>query len=141
MVRLKISQELTALTAASAELSITPTTLNRSVETTVIVKDRNMLIIGGLIDDNITKTVKGVPILGRIPILGRLFRSESEVGNKTNLYIFITPRVVKNPSEAQKLLSDTEEKMTTVERGLVKLYGPVEDSETDTSMESSGLTE
>jgi len=141
MVRLKISQELTALTGSSAEQSVTPTTLNRSVETTVIVKDRNMLVIGGLIDDNITKTVTRIPVLGRIPILGRLFRSESQNGTKTNLYIFITPRVVKNPAEAKRLLSDIEEKMTPVESGLVKLYGPTEDSDNDPLPESNGSAE
>lgn len=141
MVRLKISQELTALTDASGVVSSTPTTLNRSVDTTVIVQDREMLVIGGLIDDNITKSVTRVPVLGRIPILGRLFRYNSKTGNKTNLYIFITPRVVKNPAEAKQLLSDTEAKMTPVEAGLVKLYGPTEVSKNEPSLEPNGPAE
>ncbi len=144
LVRLKISQELTALTDASGTVSSTPTTLNRSVETTVIVKDQEMLVIGGLIDDNITNTVTRVPILGRIPLLGRLFRYNSNTGNKTNLYIFITPKVIQNPVEARQLLDDTKTQMTPVENGLVKLYGPVSaddddlDSNADPSPESDG---
>ena len=131
MVRLKISQELTALTDASGQVSSTPTTLNRSVDTTVIVRDQEMLVIGGLIDDSITNTVSRVPILGRIPLLGRLFRYDKKSGKKTNLYLFITPRVVKNPAEAKQLLDDTEAKMTKQETGLVKLYGPKKDADSD----------
>ncbi len=123
-VRLEIYQELSALSNASTDITTTPTTLNRTVQTTVIVQDQNMLVIGGLIDDNITNTVKKMPILGSIPILGHLFRYDSQTGNKTNLYIFITPRVVKNPSEAIGLTSDVQEKLTPEESGLIKLYGP-----------------
>ncbi len=133
MVRLKISQELTALTGTSEVLTNTPTTLKRSVDTTVIVQDQNMLVIGGLIDDNITNTVTKVPVLGSIPILGRLFRSESKSNNKTNLYIFITPRVVNNPAEAKALLGEKEQSMSPVESGLVKLYGPKSKPPTDQS--------
>jgi general secretion pathway protein D len=124
-VRLKIAMELSALTGASTEISTTPTTLNRTVETTVIVEDQNMLVIGGLIDDNSTTNVTKVPLLGSIPILGRLFRYDSQIGSKTNLYMFITPRVVKNPSEAVRLTNDVQETLNPVESGMIKLYGPI----------------
>jgi general secretion pathway protein D len=128
-VRLEIYQELSALTGASTEISTTPTTLNRTVETTVIVEDQNMLVIGGLIDDNLNNTVTRIPLLGSIPILGRLFRYDSQIGSKTNLYIFITPRVVQNPSEARKLTTDVQDTMSPVESGMIKLYGPTLDSQ------------
>ena len=129
-VRLEIFQELSALTGASAEITTTlPTTLNRTVETTVVVEDQNMLVIGGLIDDTYTNKVTKVPLLGSIPLLGRLFRYDSQVGNKTNLYIFITPRVVKNPSEGTRLTDDLQDTLTPEETGIIKLYGPLENSE------------
>jgi general secretion pathway protein D len=122
-VRLEIYQELSAVSGASTEVTTTPTTRERTVETTVIVKDQNMLVIGGLIDDNLTEKVTKVPLLGSIPILGRLFRYDTKIGEKTNLYIFITPRVVKNPAEARELTQDVKDSMNPVESGMIKLYG------------------
>jgi general secretion pathway protein D len=123
-VRLEIYQELSAVSGASTEVTTTPTTRERTVETTVIVKDQNMLVIGGLIDDNQNEKVTKVPLLGSIPILGRLFRYDTKVNAKTNLYIFITPRVVQNPAEARKLTLDVQESMSPVEAGMIKLYAP-----------------
>ena len=91
-----------------------------------------MLVIGGLIDDTITNTVTKVPLLGSIPFLGRLFRYDSQIGSKTNLYIFITPRVVKNTSEALRLTQDVQDVMTPEEHGIIKLYGPTKASDSIT---------
>jgi len=66
-----------------------------------------------------------VPLLGSIPVLGRLFRYDSQIGSKTNLYVFITPRVVKNPAEATMLTSDVKDTLSPVESGMIKLYGPL----------------
>ncbi len=122
MVRLKLAQELSSV---SGTISTQPTTSKRSVETTVIVKDQNTVVLGGLIDDNITDTVTKVPILGDIPLLGRMFRTDSKSNQKTNLYIFITPRVIENPAEAKKLLGETKERIGPLEGGHIKMYhGP-----------------
>lgn len=119
MVRLQLTQELSSV---SGTLTTLPTTSKRSVDTTVIVKDRNTVVLGGLIDDNITNSVTKVPLLGDIPLLGRLFRSNSTSNEKTNLYIFITPRVIQNPSEAKNLLNEKREQIGPLEGGHIKMY-------------------
>jgi general secretion pathway protein D len=126
-VRLEIYTELSALTTDA--VTTTPTTRNRVVDTTVIVQDQNMLVIGGLIDDNTDKSVSRVPLLGSIPILGRLFQYEKQQSTKTNLYIFISPRVVKNNSEANRLTQDVQDTMTPEETEVIELYGPLNQRE------------
>jgi general secretion pathway protein D len=77
-----------------------PTTLKRTVETTVMVKDGSTVVIGGLIDDTFSQTEYKVPCLGDVPGLGWLFKTRSKGSEKSNLFIFITPRVIQNPGEA-----------------------------------------
>ena len=90
--------------------------------TTVIVKDSQTVVIGGLIDDSSTRNDTKVPVLGDIPVLGWLFRKRTETSEKTNLYIFLTPRVIKSPLEAQEVLKDKQGQMGTVKEGGIKLY-------------------
>ncbi|MEA3231902.1 MAG: type II secretion system secretin GspD [Thermodesulfobacteriota bacterium] len=125
-VRLKIEQELTKLEDVSQGLSQLvdrPTTLKRTIDTTVIVKDKSTIVIGGLIDDALSVSTEKIPCVGDIPVLGWLFKSQSESKEKTNLYIFLTPHVVNNPVEAEKLYRrkrvDIEE---TIKAGTLKLY-------------------
>ncbi|MEJ2222792.1 MAG: type II secretion system secretin GspD [Desulfobacterales bacterium] len=124
LVRMKISLEVTNIDLASTATtsSTLPVTQKRTVDTTVIVKDSQTVVIGGLIDESSTRNDTKVPVLGDIPILGWLFRKRSETNEKTNLYIFLTPRVIKSPLEAQEILKDKQEQMGTVEEGAIKLY-------------------
>ncbi|RLC02177.1 MAG: type II secretion system protein GspD [Deltaproteobacteria bacterium] len=102
-VRLVISQEVTQLDDLATVSADRPATLKRSIETTVIVKDKSTVVIGGLIDDSMTRTSYKVPCLGDIPVIGWLFKTDSNAVDKTNLFIFLTPKVVANPAEAQAL--------------------------------------
>ena len=97
MVRLNLSLEVSALESTT---DFRPTTLKRTVETTVMVKDGSTVVIGGLIDDTFSQTEYKVPCLGDIPGLGWLFKTRSKGNEKSNLFIFITPRVIQNPEEA-----------------------------------------
>jgi general secretion pathway protein D len=93
------------------------------VDTTVIVKDSQTVVIGGLIDDSSTRNDTKVPVLGDIPVLGWLFRKRTETNEKTNLYIFLTPRVIKSPQEANEIFKNKTTGQTgTVEEGGIKLY-------------------
>ncbi|HTG00259.1 MAG TPA: type II secretion system secretin GspD [Nitrospirota bacterium] len=102
-VRLEVSQEISDVIASSATNAAGPTTSKRSASTAVVVKDRQTMVIGGLIRDNITSTTSKVPLLGDIPILGWLFKSKTTSVEKTNLMIFITPYIIKNEGEAEDL--------------------------------------
>jgi general secretion pathway protein D len=124
LVRMKISLEVTNIDLASTltTSSTLPVTQKRTIDTTVIVKDSQTVVIGGLIDESETTNETKVPVLGDIPVLGWLFRDHSETTEKTNLYIFLTPRVIKSPAEAMKVYQDKKGQMDTIQEGEIKLY-------------------
>ncbi|MGB9440315.1 MAG: type II secretion system secretin GspD [Desulfobacterales bacterium] len=122
LVRMTISLEVTSINQAATltTSSTLPVTLKRTVDTTVIVKDEQTIVIGGLIDDSTTANENKVPALGDVPLLGWLFRNKSRDSVKTNLYIFITPRVIKNPEEAYQIFSGKKEQIDTIKEGTIK---------------------
>jgi general secretion pathway protein D len=121
LVRMQINLEVTAIDqAATATTSSTlPVTLKRTVDTTVIVKDEQTVVIGGLIDDTTTASENKVPELGDIPLLGWLFKNQSKETVKTNLYIFITPRVIKNPEDAIRVYKGKKDQIDTLKEGSI----------------------
>ena len=122
LVRLYISEESTKLDELASTIDERPTTLKRTIETTVIVKDKSTLVIGGLIDDSFTKTQYKVPCLGDIPLLNFLFKSTSKAADKTNLFVFITPHVVKHPSEAEEIYQKKKDQIEQIQEGNIKMY-------------------
>jgi len=124
LIRLQIFQEVTRLDDVSGGTTTSdrPTTLKRTIETTVVAKDQSTVVIGGLIDDAFSASVNQVPCLGAIPLFGYLFKSHGDGTEKTNLYAFITPRVVKNTQEAKALYDKKRTEIDTVREGAVKLY-------------------
>ncbi len=92
-VVLEIEQEVSSLTGTVASDIITN---ERSVSATVLAKDGEIIVLGGLIKDEVQETLRKVPLLGDIPILGRLFRSTGTSVNKTNLYVFIKPTIIRD---------------------------------------------
>ena len=122
LVRLNISLESTKLDELATTSDDRPTTFKRSIDTTVIVQDKNTVVIGGLIDDSFTKTDYKVPCLGDVPGLGLLFQSTSEATEKTNLFVFLTPHVVENPAEAKAIYKEKKENIDKVKEGKIKMY-------------------
>jgi general secretion pathway protein D len=119
MVRLELSLEVSSV---SGTLADQPTTLKRTVETTAIVKDRHTVVLGGLIDDQIDNTKYKVPCLGDIPGLGFLFSQKSNTNDKTNLYVFLTPRVIQNPDEASEVSKAKRDHIDKIREENIKLY-------------------
>lgn len=119
-VRLNIFQEVTKM--VGDDTNDRPTTLKRTTKTTVTIKDKNTIVIGGLIGDDITNTVYKTPCLGDIPGLGWLFKYKSETREKRNLFIFITPRIVENPTEAKSIYEEKQKHINEVEEGVIKTY-------------------
>lgn len=105
LVRLKISFEISKLDELATTSDDRPTTLKRTIETTVVVKDGNTIVIGGLIDTSSNVTVNKVPFLGDLPLIGALFRSTSRSSEKTNMFVFLTPHVLQGPEEAADLFN------------------------------------
>jgi general secretion pathway protein D len=118
-IRLKISQQVTKVTSASGVT--TPTTLKRTAKTTVVVKDNETVVIGGLVGDSTQDNTYKVPLLGDIPILGWLFKTYSTSREKTNLYVFLTPHIVRTQQDAAGLYQEKRETMGDVVEGIIKL--------------------
>ncbi|MDY6952847.1 MAG: type II secretion system secretin GspD [Thermodesulfobacteriota bacterium] len=121
-VRLKIFQEYITLAEQEGASSFRPTTLKRSADTTVVIRDRHTIVIGGLVGDQISKGASGAPCLGNIPLLGWLFKSKSRNQTQTNLFVFLTPHIIENPAEAKKIYKEKMETMETAEEGVIKMY-------------------
>ncbi len=102
-IRIELFQENTTLVPGQGEEEFAPTTLKRSANTTVTVKDGSTMVIGGLIGDTLTMGDTRVPLLSRIPLLGYLFKSMSNIRETTNLYIFLTPRIIDTDDKVKGL--------------------------------------
>lgn len=103
---LEISQEISSIASSSAG-AVDLITNQRIVETTVIVDDGTIIVLGGLIEDTLRESDQRVPVLGSIPIVGNLFRSRGTEKVKTNLLIFIRPQILR---DAEQSWSVTNEK-------------------------------
>ncbi len=100
-ILLKIEQEASGIAAAAAQVSSTDLVTNkRTISTRVLVDDGGMIVLGGLIEDRLTESESRVPVLGRIPVIGSLFRVRNTQKTKTNLMVFIRPRVLRNAEQA-----------------------------------------
>ncbi len=110
-VRLDVNQEISDVIASTSANAAGPTTSKRSASTTVVVKDRQTMVIGGLIRDNVTSSESKVPFLGDIPLLGWLFKTKTTTIDKANLMIFITPYIIKSEGEGTDLTTRTNEKL------------------------------
>jgi general secretion pathway protein D len=113
ILRLEIATEVSKLKAGSQ--ADRPTTFKRTATTTVLVKDNNTIVIGGIIGQDDTEGEYKVPLLGDIPLLGWLFKEKSTSRKKTNMFIFITPRIIKNPGD---MTGVTAIKTDTIEKDL-----------------------
>ena len=97
---LKISQEISNI-ASSAAGAVDLITNERIIETTVIVDDGEILVLGGLLEDTLRESEQRVPILGSIPILGALFRTQKSDIVKTNLMVFIRPKILRTTAQTR----------------------------------------
>ena len=104
-IRMQIFQESSSLASqvAPGTSNAGPSTNKRSIESNVVVDDGQILVLGGLIEDRYTDNKSQVPLLGSIPYLGALFRSESRTKTRTNLMVFLRPVVMRDAATANKL--------------------------------------
>ncbi|MBS0433343.1 MAG: type II secretion system secretin GspD [Proteobacteria bacterium] len=107
-VRMTIYQEQSAVkeTTAAGTSNAGPSTTKRSIESTVVVDDGAILVLGGLISETFKDTKAKVPLLGDIPVLGALFRSEKREKNRSNLMVFLKPTIMRDGEAASRLSLD-----------------------------------
>ncbi len=122
LVRLNIYEELTKLDNVNTFSPDRPTTFKRKIETTIIVEDGNSVVIGGLIDETFTKVQSKTPCLGDIPLLGWGFKTLSTGEERTNLYVFLTPRIIQNPLELEKIYKEKKAQIELIKKGEINLY-------------------
>ena len=101
-VRLEIEQESSKVKKDDA-LAGMQTTTKSTMQTNVMIQDGELLILGGLIEDQSNESASKVPLLGDIPLLGRLFRSSSRDNKQTVLMMFIRPTIIRTAEDARKL--------------------------------------
>ena len=96
-LKLDITQEISSVVPDNSSVTSADIITNkRSIKTSVLVDDGEIIVLGGLISDDLTEGVSKVPVLGDIPLLGNLFRSRSTRKVKTNLVVFLHPVILKN---------------------------------------------
>ena len=103
-IKLEIHQEVSSVANAAGSAGIT--TNKRSIDTSVLVDDGNIIVLGGLIEDTVSDTVNKVPLLGDIPVIGALFRSVGRGHKKTNLMVFLRPYVIRNAEDSSKISNE-----------------------------------
>ncbi len=103
LVRLNIYQEITNVVEGSDANTNGPTLTKRVIRNTVLAQSRKTIILGGLINNQVTKNETKVPLLGDIPVIGWLFKSKSTTSQKKNLLVFITPTIVKDADDVAEI--------------------------------------
>ncbi|RII28780.1 MAG: type II secretion system protein GspD [Geobacter sp.] len=117
-VKLDIYQEISAVKdALNKGAAADITTTKRSAKTSVVVKDKDTVVIGGLIQDQETETVNKIPILGDIPLLGWLFKTKGKERKKTNLMIVLTPRIVRGAEEMAEVMTQQKQQFNDASTG------------------------
>lgn len=110
-VQLEIEQEVSAVVKTTTSNIDSPTIQQRRVKTTVVVNDGEVLALGGMIQDQQSKTSGQIPLLGDIPGIGAAFSNRNDAVKKTELVILIVPRVVRDGAESRLVTEEYRRKM------------------------------
>jgi len=129
-VTLEVEAEIEDIVPGSSSSADRPTTTKRKVVTNAIVNNGETIILGGLIKNSGGKNSVGIPVLGEIPLMKRLFSSDADIGSKLNVVIYLTPYIVRKSGDLQRLrtaLTELEDVQTRynsfVKRGLEQKSG------------------
>jgi general secretion pathway protein D len=118
MIRLEVDQEIQDILSPNFN-GLGPATSKRSAKTTVVARDQQTIVIGGLMSDRNVERVTKIPFLGDIPILGFFFRNTTRTIQKTNILIAVTPYVITDQSDLRRVL----EKKLKERREFVERFG------------------
>jgi general secretion pathway protein D len=114
-VKLQIYQEVSRLDPASINSATGLITNKRSIESSVLVEDGGIVVLGGLLQDDFGNSQERVPGLGDVPLFGNLFRADSRSRKKTNLMVFLRPVVVRDGAATESLSLSRYEQMRSVQ--------------------------
>jgi general secretion pathway protein D len=117
-IRLVIYQENSTVVPSSRASPQGLTTDKSAIETTVVVDDGQIMVLGGLLKDEYGGSVSQVPFLGDLPILGPLFRTDSRTRTKSNLMVFLRPIVIRTPEDSNALSIDRYDLIRAQQQGV-----------------------
>lgn len=106
ILKLQLYTEDSAVVSGTTNAQTGPTFTKRSIQSTILADNGEIIVLGGLMQDNYQVSNSKVPLLGDIPWIGQLFRSESKVRQKTNLMVFLRPVIISDRSTAQEVTSN-----------------------------------
>lgn len=106
VIRVQIYQEVSSVQPGTGNNVAGPTTNKRALESSVLVDDNKVIVLGGLIEDSAGANEEKVPVFGDIPILRNLFRYENRSRKKTNLMIFLRPRILRDEAASTGVVED-----------------------------------
>ncbi|WP_371395732.1 secretin N-terminal domain-containing protein [Fretibacter rubidus] len=113
VIRLEIEQEVSSIAGALTSVASDFVTNTRKISTTVLANDGEIIVLGGLIQDDEEVSLSKVPILGDAPGIGKLFQSKGKSRVRTNLMVFLRPTIIRNSRDAQPL---TERRLNQIRR-------------------------
>lgn len=116
-VRLEVNQQAEELAGSNSVGQVTST---RSQKTSVVARDHETVVLGGIMEDRDLDETSKTPLLGDIPILGHLFRATKKTKTKVNLLVFLTPHIVREPADMQRVL---DRRMAERKKVLEQFYG------------------
>ncbi len=123
IIRLDVDQEISDVESQNYN-GMGPATSKRSIKTTVVARDQQTVVIGGLMADRVSENVTKIPILGDIPVIGFFFRNTTKTVKKSNIIIAITPYVVSDLSDLRRVA----EKKLRERREFIERYSSLEDT-------------
>lgn len=121
LVTMELSPEISTLTSDTVPISDTveaPVFAKRSAETVVVVPDGKTVVIGGMMEDNLTESIDKVPYVSEIPLFGKIFQRKQVKNTKTELLIFVTPHVVRGGGQLETLSCYERSKSETALKSL-----------------------
>ena len=123
LVRLDVDQQISDVTSQNYN-GMGPATSKRSIKTTVVARDQQTVVIGGLMADRISEVVQKIPILGDIPVIGFFFRSTTKEIKKSNILIALTPYVISDLADLRRVA----EKKLRERREFIDRYSSLDDT-------------
>ena len=115
-VKLTMYQEVSKVAESTLSNANGPSTSKRSIESTVLVDDGSVIVIGGLLEDNYALGQDKVPVMGDLPVVGGLFRNEKRTRQKTNLMVFLRPMVIRDSATSDALMVDRYEAIRALQQ-------------------------
>jgi len=123
IVTLEIEQEVSEVSTTESTVSQNPSFFKRNVQTTLIASQDRSIVLGGLVRERKSRSRDGIPFLYKLPVLGWLFGARSDTVSRTELLIFITPRVIASVEEGSRMSREFEERVEELKRRIGEAKG------------------